>query len=158
MQHSLYLPFHQDRVRGSAGIHSVLCERKRRSERPTWPPLRGSSPGRKKKENTRSEETKRLENEQNILFFFLLERFWQTPHTVSYLSSWRHRATAVGSAAAVHHPVARLEQAQAQGAPQVAGPEDTQRLWKWGSFCARGTQGHILRPHLSLFFHVDRLS
>lgn len=95
---------------------------------------------------------------KTFCFFPLLEHFWQTLHAVSYLSSWRHGAAAVGSAAAVHHPVARLEQAQAQGAPQVAGPEDTQRLWKRGSCCAHRTQGHILRLHLSLFFHVDRLS
>lgn len=45
-----------------------------------------------------------------------------------YLSSLRHGSAAVRSAAAIDHPVASLEKAQAQRAPEVPSPKDAQRL------------------------------
>lgn len=52
---------------------------------------------------------------------------------VCYLSSLRHRAAAVGSPAAVHQPVAGVQQALAQRAPKVPRPKDAQRLLLRGS-------------------------
>lgn len=52
----------------------------------------------------------------------------QTWYHAEYLSSWRQGATAVRSPAAVHQPVARLEQSLTQGAPQIPRTKDTQQL------------------------------
>lgn len=68
-----------------------------------------------------------------------------------YLSSLRHGAAAVGSAAAVHHLVPRLEQTQAQRATQVPGPKDAHHLRLRG---AHGMQSHALWLHLSLGSHA----
>lgn len=77
---------------------------------------------------------------------------------VSYQRSLRHRATAVRSAAAVHHPVARLEETQAQRPPQVSSPKDTQHRWLRGSCYTHWMQQHTLWLALTLFSHVYRLS
>ncbi len=74
--------------------------------------------------------------------------FVQMSCSVLYLSSLRQGATAVGSAAAVHNPVARLEQTLAQRAPKVPSPKDTQQLLLRGSCCAQRTQRHALWLHL----------
>lgn len=65
-----------------------------------------------------------------------------------HLGSGRDGAAAVGSPAAVHHPVARLEQAQTQRAAQVARPIDAQSLWL-GSRLPQRTHGHLDGVHLS---------
>lgn len=61
-----------------------------------------------------------------------------------YLSSWRHRATALRSAAAIDHLVASLQKALAQRAPKVSGPKDTQRLLLGFICCTERTQRHAL--------------
>lgn len=65
-----------------------------------------------------------------------------------YLSSLRHGATAVRSAAAIDHPVASLVKAQAQRAPEVPGPKDAQRLLLRCICCTQRRQRHALL-HLS---------
>lgn len=65
-----------------------------------------------------------------------------------YLSSLRHRAAAVRSSAAIDHPVASLEKAQAQRSPKVPGPKDAQRLLLRCSCCTQRRQRHALL-HLS---------
>lgn len=69
-----------------------------------------------------------------------------------YLSSLRHGAAAVGSAAAVHHPVPRLEQAQAQRATQVPRPEDAHHLRVTRG--AHRMQSHAVWLRVSLRSHV----
>lgn len=65
-----------------------------------------------------------------------------------YLSSPRHGAAAVRSAAAVDHLVASLEEAQSQGAPHVPGPKDAQRLLLRCSCRTQRRERHALL-HLS---------
>lgn len=78
---------------------------------------------------------------------------WTAPRSCGgYLGPLRHGAAAVGSAAAVHHPVPRLEQAQAQGATQVPRPEDAHHLR--GARGAHRMQSHAVWPHISLHSHV----
>ena len=77
---------------------------------------------------------------------------------VSYLSTLRQGATAVRSAAAIRHPVARLQQTQAQRAPQVPRPEDTQQLRHRGSCRAQRMQRHALWLHLTHHCYVNRLT
>lgn len=61
-----------------------------------------------------------------------------------YLSSRRHGAAALGSAAAVDHLVASLEEALAQRAPEVSGPKDAEGLLLGCSCCLQRTQRHAL--------------
>lgn len=134
-----HAPFLADAVRGSSGIRSVPCERTRRSARLSRLLLRESPPEKKTRVNPVSA---RRPNRGG-------------GGAGGYLSSLRHGTAAGRSAAAVHHPVPRLEQAQAQGATQVPGPEDAHRL---GLRVTQRMQGHALWLPPSLRCHVYRLS
>ncbi|KAF3839809.1 hypothetical protein F7725_018526 [Dissostichus mawsoni] len=68
----------------------------------------------------------------------------------------RQGATAVRSAAAIHHPVATLEQTLAQRSSKVPSPKDTQQLLLRGSCGAQGTQQHALWLHLLRHAAVNR--
>lgn len=81
---------------------------------------------------------------------------------VCYLSSWRHRAAAAWSSAAIHQPAAGVQQALAQGAPKVPRPKDTQRLrLGGGSRRVQGIQWNAVWLHLrrdavwSIIRHLD---
>lgn len=68
---------------------------------------------------------------------------------VCYLSSRRHRAAAAWSPAAVHQPVAGVQQALAQRAPKVSRPKDAQQLLLRGSGgLTQRIQGNAFRLHL----------
>lgn len=68
---------------------------------------------------------------------------------MAYLSSLRHGAAAVRSAAAIDHPAASLEKALAQRAPEVPSPKDTQRLLLGCSCCTLRRQRHALLLRLN---------
>lgn len=110
-------------------------------------------------DRTHIQDIKTHEHEQNIhASDYIFDKLQALCCHVLYLSSLRQGATAVRSAAAIHHPVARLKQTQAQRPPQVPSPEDTQQLWQRGSCCTQRMQRHTLWLHLPLYFHVYRLS
>lgn len=88
-----------------------------------------------------------LSIKQQSSSWVMITQFEKMSCRVLYLSSLRQGATAVRSSAAVHHPVASLEQTLAQRAPQIPCPKDAQPLLR-GSCRAQRTQRQTLRLHL----------
>lgn len=143
----IHAPFLEDVVWGSSGIRNVPCEHTRRSARLSRLLLHESTPERKHTFSTSGRA------DVSTIFLSLPAVLPRRGHAEGYLSSLRHGAAAVRSAAAVHHPVPRLKQAQTQRATQVSGPEDAHHLRLRGARCAHGMHSKAHWLHLSLDSH-----